>query len=99
MRMVSRTSRLGSSALRGTLQASLHTSQRNCSSRVPNNRWLMSAQRRLATEAVAKEEVGVPYSKLTLGVPKENIAGETRVALTPASVQVLLYLDLIFSLL
>lgn len=40
-------------------------------------------------EAKLKEEVaGIPYSKLTIGVPKETFLNEKRVAVTPASVQV-----------
>lgn len=39
------------------------------------------------TEAAKPEVLGVAYNELTLGVPKER-DGETRVAVTPASVQV-----------
>jgi len=36
------------------------------------------------TAAAAAETVGIPYSRLTLGVPKEVWQGERRVAITPA---------------
>jgi len=37
----------------------------------------------------AAETVGIPYSKLTLGVPKETFLNEKRVAITPAVVSTL----------
>ena len=39
--------------------------------------------------AEAPKGKGVPYDKLTIGVPKESFAGEKRVALVPASVAAL----------
>lgn len=40
-----------------------------------------------ATEAAKAEPLGVAYNELTLGIPKEA-SPETRVSVTPASVQV-----------
>lgn len=40
-------------------------------------------------EAAAAPVRGIPYSKLTIGVPKETFPNERRVALSPAAVQTL----------
>merc|ERR1712203_962040 len=40
--------------------------------------------RRLQEAAAPAEVVGTPYTKLTLGVPKETWSGERRVAISPA---------------
>lgn len=44
-----------------------------------------------ATKKAAEQPVvrGVPYSKLTIGVPKESFLNERRVALVPAAIQTL----------
>merc|ERR1712045_384058 len=46
---------------------------------------------RILKDAAKVEEapIGIPYSRLTLGVPKEIWAGEKRVAITPAVTQTL----------
>ena len=52
-------------------------------------RGLKTSRLRLRDTAGKKEEaaiVGIPYSKLALGVPKEVFQNEKRVALTPATV-------------
>lgn len=45
--------------------------------------------RSLQKDAAAAETVGIPYSKLTLGIPKETFLNEKRVAITPAVVTTL----------
>ena len=40
--------------------------------------------RRFKEAAAEAEVVGTPYTKLTLGVPKETWSGERRVAISPA---------------
>lgn len=65
----------------GVLRISFSTSlpsQLTCSVR-----GLRTSARRLQ-EAAKEEIVGIPYSKLSLGVPKESWLNEKRVAITPA---------------
>ena len=47
-------------------------------------RAFRSNVRRFKEAAAAEEVVGTPYSKITLGVPKETWSGERRVAISPA---------------
>lgn len=44
---------------------------------------------RAATHASSWDSTPVPYSDITVGVPKESLAGERRVAQTPTSVTAL----------
>ena len=53
----------------------------------PRTRNLYTSRwRKGAEKSAAKEEklVGIPYSKLSIGVPKESWSGERRVACSPA---------------
>ena len=43
---------------------------------------------RSVQDAAASETVGIPYSKLHIGVPKETFLNEKRVAITPTVVYV-----------
>jgi len=60
---------------------SLQPSQYTC-------RGLRTSARRLK-DAAPEEVVGVPYNKLTIGVPKETWTNEKRVAITPAATAML----------
>jgi len=49
----------------------------------------LRTSRALKDAKAAEPAVGIPYSKLTVGVPKESFSGERRVGLTPAVVSTL----------
>ncbi len=52
-------------------------------------RALQTGLRRLGAEKSDAPVKGIPYNKLTIGVPKESWTNERRVAITPAVVQTL----------
>jgi len=52
-------------------------------------RFLRTSRRTFKDAKAAEPAVGIPYSKLTIGVPKESFTGERRVGLTPAVVSTL----------
>ena len=57
--------------------------------RVSRANATLATEKKTATATASEPPKGIPYSKLTIGVPRETFANERRVALSPASVQAL----------